>query len=127
MEVSFDVSKLDLDKVAPIIRRAAAGALYQFGEGVMTAAKLLCPVDLGTLRSSGHVQLPRFEDGDVLVTLGFGGAAAGYAAIVHENLRAQHPVGQAKYLEVPMLQFAPKLSPFVATAIKGALNGNAAR
>lgn len=92
------------------LARALAGALYEEAEELMTAAKLLTPVDTGALRASGHVQLPVREGSEVSVTLGFGGPAGsgqgqaknvGYAVHVHEDLGARHVVGQAKYLEQP--------------------------
>lgn len=119
--VVFDMSGFTPEKAVAKIRDAAQGALYQFGESVMTEAKVLCPVDTGNLRASGHVQAPRIENGDILVTLGFGGPAASYAIVVHEDLTARHTTGQAKYLELPLLQNAPKLKGFVAAAIKRAV------
>lgn len=90
-----------LDKLSAAYRalpgrylRALAGALLEEAEEVMREAKLLTPVDTGTLRASGHVQLPIFEENRVRVLLGFGGPAGsgegqgedvGYAFRVHEN------------------------------------------
>ena len=67
----------------------------------MAEAKRLCPVDTGTLRSTGHVQKPVIKRGSIEVTLGFGGPAAPML-FVHENLNVHHTVGQAKYLEKPL-------------------------
>jgi hypothetical protein len=82
--------------------RAAAGALFREGERIMTKCKqVYVPVDFGTLRSTGRVQPPVVSGTTITVTLGFGGPAAPYALIVHENLEAYHrPPTQAKYLEV---------------------------
>jgi hypothetical protein len=78
-------------------------ALYEEGEDIMREAKLITPVDTGTLRGSGHVRLPEIKLGSVSVELGFGGAAAPYAIYVHENLTARHnPPTRAKYLEEPL-------------------------
>ncbi len=85
-------------------KRAVAelgAALYRQAEQIMTAAKLETPVDTGNLRASGHVQAPIREGQQVSVAEGFGGVAAPYAVIVHENLEAHHPVGKAKFLEDP--------------------------
>lgn len=54
-------------------------------ERIMERAKQRVPVDLGTLRASGTVLPPRREGGQVVVTIGFGGAAAPYAIAVHEG------------------------------------------
>lgn len=69
------------------IQTAAAGALQEEHEFVITAAKRLVPVDMGTLRGSGVV-LPTTLQGTKLVSLGgFGGPAAKYAIVVHEGRR----------------------------------------
>lgn len=120
IEVVMKLKESVFQNVSRQIRDRAGAAMYQFGEAVMTEAKTLCPVDTGTLRSSGHVKAPVFAGNDIEITLGFGGASAPYAAIVHEDLTAKHPSGQAKYLELPAIQNAPRLGPFVANAIKGA-------
>ena len=62
----------------------------------LTEMKQRTPVDTGALRSSGHVHqsaLPEFR-----TEFRFGGAAARYARIVHDDLEAFHPVGQAEYV-----------------------------
>ena len=95
-----------MDKFTATLRRLAAQApafagtaLRREGERIMTDAKRRTPVDTGALRASGHVQGPAFSGSAATVTLGFGGAATPYAVYVHENLRARHVVGEAKFLE----------------------------
>ncbi len=51
----------------------------------------------------------------VKVIVGF---TAGYALYVHENLEAFHPVGQAKFLEQPARQLAPRMVRMAAEAMK---------
>lgn len=87
-------------------RKAAhemGGAMYREMEAVMADAKDKdeVPVDLGTLRSTGHVQPPRNESGGIVVRAGFGGPAAGYALKVHEDLDVRHTTGKARYLADP--------------------------
>lgn len=102
--------------------RAAKAEAYQFGEEVMADSKQnYVPVDTGLLRSSGNVQTEdhgnRFR-----VILGYGGAAAGYAIHVHENLNAYHrPPTQAKYLERPFRAAAPRFAPRIAEAARKAM------
>lgn|SRR5690554_4110573 len=84
--------------------RALAGAMYTEAERIMAEAKRLTPVDTGTLRASGHVQEPKVKPGRIEVVMGFGGPAAPYAIYVHENLEAHHTVGQAKFLETPLMR-----------------------
>lgn len=82
---------------------ALVGALFQEAERIMTASKQdYVPVQTGALRASGFVDEPVLTATGGSVTLGFGGPAAPYAVIVHEDLTKRHPVGQAKYLEVPL-------------------------
>jgi hypothetical protein len=80
-----------------------AVVLRQIAETVMTAAKRdYVPVATGALRASGFVEDATPLPTGAAISFGFGGPAAPYAAIVHENLTATHTVGQAKYLETPL-------------------------
>ena len=84
----------------------------------MTESKKQCPVDVGTLRSTGHVQGPETSGGHVVVTLGYGGPAAPYAIVQHERLDFHHTVGKAKFLEVPMLEAVNGMEARLGAAIK---------
>lgn len=82
-------------------------AIYQEAEREMTISKTHVPVDLGNLRSTGHVEQPTVTAEGIEVLLGYGGPAAGgvdvgYALVVHEDLELHHKVGEPKYLESPM-------------------------
>lgn len=99
-----------LEAIAQKVPDNAARSLFQQGQVIMGASKRLVPVDTGALRSTGTVERPVIKRGDVSVTLAFGGPAEPYAAAVHENLNARHPVGQAKYLEQPVLEAMPTLA-----------------
>lgn len=103
--------------------KATGAALYREAEQIMTDSKEhFVPVDLGVLRDSGFVELPNIDGGRVSVTIGYGGAASEYAAIVHEDLSANHPNGgEAKYLERPLLSAAQGLAGRVADEVKAAL------
>lgn len=110
-----------LQGLIPKVQAAYARELYASAEEVMAAAKELTPVDTGNLRASGHVQPPTIENGVVSVVLGFGGPAGsgnsgesntedvGYATYVHEDLGANHAVGQAKYLEQPLMDMKAEI------------------
>lgn len=75
-----------IDRIVKRIPDAAEQALRIEAEVIMTRSKQgFVPVDLGTLRSSGHVSDPVRHGKDVEVTLAFGGAAAPYALAVHEH------------------------------------------
>ena len=81
------------------LRQQTASALLAETELMATAIKGRTPVDTGTLRASIHVTGPEFEGKQIKTAVVAGGPASPYALIVHENLHAQHPVGQAKYIE----------------------------
>jgi len=69
-----------------------ASALYQEGERVMSKSKEEVAVGVdGTLRASGFVRPPKRDMGSIKVELGYGGAAQGYAAAVHEGTRPHMP------------------------------------
>ncbi len=68
------------------------------------------PVDTGALRASFVTHKPEISGNDVSVQISVGGPAAPYALIVHEDLEAFHPVGQAKYLESTLLESAPHMA-----------------
>jgi hypothetical protein len=65
------------------------------------------PVEFNTLRSSGQVDLPKWNGSTLGITLGFGGAAESYAFWVHEDLEAFHSVGQAKFIESVLYESEP--------------------
>lgn len=112
-------------RLSNIEKRLVSGILekhlFQEGEGIMAQSKQLVPVDKGTLRASGHVQLPERLGNRIVVTLGFGGPAAPYAISVHENLQAFHPVGTAKYLSLPFRQAAQGFPTRLAAKLKRGL------
>lgn len=91
-----------LDDAQKNASKRLAGALRVEAERIMTASKLLTPVDQGTLRASGHVQTPKVTRQRATVTLGYGGAASAYALVQHERVDYTHTVGQAKFLEQPV-------------------------
>ena len=87
--------------------KAVAGAVLDEAEAIMARSKEhFCPVDTGVLRASGIVLPPEIVGSHIDVQMGYGGNASAYAEEVHENLSAHHPVGQAKYLEDPVLMAA---------------------
>ncbi len=118
--IDFDTRQFEaaLENFGSKAIRPMAGALYREGTRIMNRSKSeFVPVDTGNLRGSGYVSLPEIEGSSVSVEIGYGGAAAPYAAVVHENPRAGRTggvspqgkkykhyaqVGQWKYLEQPV-------------------------
>ncbi len=120
----------ELDRLGKKAPKVLSSALFQVAEEVIGKSKEdFVPVDLGHLRNSGFVELPKISGGKVTVEAGFGGPAGkgnvgstsnrisvGYAIITHENVRSGKTggvspkgkkyktwskVGQWKYLEQP--------------------------
>jgi hypothetical protein len=102
-----------------VIHQKLVQATMLTAEKIMADSKDLVPVDTGTLRSSGVVLPAAITGTTVSVTLGYGGAAAPYARMVHENPRAGKTgglspsgmpyktwakVGQWKFLEIPFVR-----------------------
>lgn len=99
---------------------ALTGALYEEAEAIMTDSKQnYVPVDTGALRASGFVELPAGNS----VTFGYGGPAAPYAVIVHEDLTKHHPIGSAKYLELPIMARLAGMPSLLATKARLAIQG----
>ncbi len=110
--------------------KAVAPALFMEGEEIIAASKPLTPVLHGFLVSSGHVNLPEINGNSVSVEFGFGGVAGsgnqgetnssvvGYAVPVHEDLTKHHPVGGAKFLEIPLNERKSSMSERLAGRIQ---------
>ena len=78
-----------LDTSSKNIIQEAAKELHLSGEKVMGDSKEnYVPVATGSLRASGWVKLPEVKMNEVIIELGFGGPAAPYALVTHENPRA---------------------------------------
>lgn len=117
--------KLDVSKVVGNLNNLAAkfalddigGALYE--EAVQTAdvSKTLTPVDTGALRASHTVSEPVISDNEVSVKIGVGGPSAHYAVAVHEDMTANHKVGQAKFLQLAVFQRAKTMAMRIAQRI----------
>ena len=89
----LDKLQTKLKKSSNMATRSMAQALFKEAELIMTEAKDNTPVapDGGTLRSSGHVQIPKFSGTTLEIVLGFGGAASAYALAVHEHPSQHSP------------------------------------
>lgn len=92
-------------------------ALYQEALIEQKEAMQRCPVATGTLRGSHETSLPDLSGGEISVTISAGGPAAPYAAAVHYNLEAYHPVGEALWLERTLIESKPFIGQRVANRI----------
>jgi len=114
--VMSGIEELRRTLAAAEARKTAAlgGALFREATRIMGEALLETPVDLGTLRGSGTVELPKVSGSSVSVTLGFGGAASAYAVPQHEREDFEHTVGKSKFLSDPMARAEAGLGERVA-------------
>lgn len=100
---------------------ALAAAVADEADAVMAESKRRAPVDTGTLRSSGTVAPVERRRGKVRVEMGYGGAASAYALVQHEEMGYNHTVGEAKFLERPLRERAPKVAGNLATRVRRGL------
>jgi hypothetical protein len=113
MPANFDASSFQRGLASATAKKLAAArqGMDEFGEVVIGHAQQLTPVDKGTLQGSGTTEPAESAEGGLTKLIGFN---TEYAAAVHENLEANHKVGQAKFLEAAMTEDAPKMAPYVA-------------
>ena len=110
-------------------RKQAGYALLAEARDIMTKSIPQVPAETGTLRDANFVEGP-FEDADeVRVRLGYGGPgdkrnpktgqmASQYAVIVHERLGADHPSGNAKFLEKPIIEASASMESRVGSRMQ---------
>jgi hypothetical protein len=85
------------------VRRGAQRGTEKAGARVLEKAQQIVPHETGTLEGSGDIE--PLGEGRIGVMVFFGGAAAPYAVIQHEDLTLHHANGrQAKYLERPAME-----------------------
>lgn len=90
MSMDFDLAgtrelAAALRAAGPRVYDVLGKAGYREAEGIMGDSKAEVPVDMGTLRASGFVRPPKREGTDVVIEMGYGGAASGYATYIHEG------------------------------------------
>lgn len=113
-----DTVRAKLERLAKQIPNEVAQALYAEAQIEAAESRRRTPVDTGDLRRSHHVTKPDLGGRRISVSIEVGGPAAPYAILVHEDLEAFHPVGQAKFLESTLLESAPYMAQRVARRIE---------
>ena len=98
-EASFKRAAKKIEDLSRSVKARVPSGLRIIGEEIMLDVKASrpgagVPVDKGTLRSTGRVEGPL----NGMVSLSFGGAAAGYALVQHEDMSLHHDIGEARYL-----------------------------
>lgn len=87
-------------------------------EDLLGRAQRLAPVEEGTLRAAGNLEVTRTA-GDVEGTISFDTV---YAARQHEETDWVHPLGgQAKYLEAPLREQLPRYERIIGASIDRAI------
>lgn len=92
-----------LTKAGAALRAAFVSAVRMEAEAIMLASQRQVPVDTGNLKNSKSVEVKETRDG-ANITLAY---RAEYATFVHEDLDANHVVGNAKFLENPVKAAVP--------------------
>ena len=89
--------------------RAAGAALHTEAELIMGDSVKQAPADRGTLRGAAYVRPAVVEGRNVEVTMGYGGAASGYAVYVHEGTGPA--VGRPRYWPPlrPLMEWAGRV------------------
>lgn len=123
-----DTMKRALQRFGEHAPAVVGQALYAEANSIMAASQPLVPVDTGALRSSGHVQAPVMTGSKVTVVMGYGGAAAPYAGLVHEKLSQRHASPtRAKYLEEPFRNRTAGMLGRIAGYVRQMLAGTVGR
>ena len=129
MEIYFpDLERLQraLTQSGPEGVKVAARALRHEAQEAFAQSQDEVPVDTGALKNSGRLRPETgvYERGnEVYVELTYGGSATEYSIYVHENLEANHPHGNAKYLEGPMSRQVNGISGRIADKVERATKG----
>lgn len=100
------------------VQAATIAAVTKIGEDLLGEAQRRAPLEEGTLRASGELDVD-VAGNAVVATVSFNEV---YAARQHEETEWVHPkAGEAKYLEGPLRERAARYDAVVAAAIRRAL------
>lgn len=102
-------------------------AMYKEAAEAFAESQFEVPVDKGFLRSSGQAYGIQVDESakEIVYTIGYGGVAAPYALIVHEDLEARHNAPtKAKYLEDPVKRRAQGMGNRLGDAVENALRSS---
>ena len=103
------------DNTATAVRNEMIDAAYE----IFAQSQREVPVRTGALKGSGSV----VPEGDE-VYIGYGGAAAGYALHVHEDLSSHHkPPTKAKFLEDPANRVLGPIEGRISGKVEGVIMG----
>lgn len=128
VSLDVDISPLlhALIQMGGVAAKACAQALNEEGQLIFAESQDRVPVHFGTLQDSGVLDTARVIGDDIVVEMGYGGAASEYALIVHEMPESNNftTVGTGpKYLEIPVLEHADALPKRIHDRLTEKLNG----
>lgn len=107
----------------PAAGRKFGPALFDEANEAFAKSQRVVPVDTGSLRASGHVVPPVYSDTGAVIEIAYGGVAAPYAGIVHEDMEARHDSPtKAKYLEGPVEEQVDGMGERLARAVAEGLS-----
>lgn len=106
-----------LERGTAAAREASSAATGAGASRIVARARAVAPHVTGKLR--GSIRAERLRDGSYTVKAG--GPGVEYAAIVHEDLTARHPDGEAKFIERPALAEAATIERDIEAAVDRAL------
>jgi hypothetical protein len=107
MGLEFDLSSFDRDTerlIRKINQEVAIPALEKTSAKIIIDAKKETPVDTGKLKGSLNYEVKRSGTPTAIL-----GSSVDYSFIVHEDLDAFHPVGNAKFLQNAVIKNAGTL------------------
>jgi hypothetical protein len=99
-------------------RASAIRAVENFEIIEMNEMQKRVPFDTGELSNSGYITKPVWNGNRISAEMGF---RAAHAMVVHEDLEAFHPIGQAKYMESVLNESEPFFAARCADDIKSDL------
>lgn len=100
------------------LRAALREAMQVIGEDLLGEAQRRAPIEEGTLRASGELEIKERPD-RIEAVVSFNTV---YAARQHEETEWVHPLGgEAKYLERPLLENSGRYNRILAAAAARAL------
>ena len=78
------------------MENALDAGLYAVGNNILAKSNETAPIDTGVMRGSAYATLPKDHE----VEIGYGGPAAKYVIVQHEDTRLRHKPGEAaKFLQ----------------------------
>lgn len=96
------------------IEKLAAGSRAEFAQAAVDtlAARVpevqrRTPFESGELRDTVRVEGPEINGNRITAAIVAGGGEVDYALYVHEDMEADHPIGEAKFIESVLKEAVP--------------------